>query len=357
MIETPSFGFGGFLLGLGVGWLIFSNMIFNFSTFALLLIIIGGSMFLSGFLRWANMPRALPSSVSGAAGGLILALILTQGFSFLTDFGGFSTGLLPFTSEDTKTLSGALTDPSFLLKVKNINGPVTIETWDQKEYSVKLIIKARGASQKEADDHLTQFNVELVKQGSTLDLQYSYPDTLNPPYQISLTVKLPANTLIDLDVSSSNGAIQIKDVQGNYLTLATSNGPLTLTNIKVNIVKATTSNGPIDGSVDAISCTASTSNGPINLTLPLTQIGKYDLSTSNGPITIIGTRPAGYTIDSSSSNANINLNLPNLSYSDNSKNHKSAQTTNIDNYPIKIDLNLHTSNANIEVSTLASATY
>ena len=41
MRESPSLGFGGFLLGLGVGWLIFRNLEISHENFAYLIIIFG----------------------------------------------------------------------------------------------------------------------------------------------------------------------------------------------------------------------------------------------------------------------------------------------------------------------------
>ena len=165
MAEKPAIGFGGFLLGLGLGWLVFSSMTFSSNVLAILLIIIGGTMALSGILRWVKL-TLFSNLVGGAMGGLVLALLLTQGFNIFTSFSGTDFSLLPYSSSQDTRLTGSLVESSIIFKSRNINGPVTIQTWDKDEYEVKLTIKAKGASQSEADKHLSEFKAEINEKHS-----------------------------------------------------------------------------------------------------------------------------------------------------------------------------------------------
>lgn len=353
----PAIGFGGFLLGLGLGWLVFSSMTFTSNALAILLIVIGGALALSGVLQWVKL-LILSNLVSGAMGGLILALLITQGFNIVTGIRGTDFNFLPYTVQDTKTLNGPLVESSILFNCRNINGPVTIKTWNKDEYEVKLTIKAKGASQSEADGHLSEFQAEITKhiQDSSvvLDLSYSYPDVKNPPYEVEVEVYLPAGASIDVDSSSTNGSMILTNIQGKIIKVSTSNGQIQLTNIKADVFNGKTSNGAVRGDIDTANCNLYSSNGPIDLTLPLRQSGKYTLSTSNGPITLVTIEPAGYTLDASTSNGDINLNLPQLVYAVNLKTHKSASTQNLENYLLKVVLDIQTSNGNIEISTISS---
>jgi len=355
--EKPAIGFGGFLLGLGLGWIVFSSMTFSSNALAIFLIVIGGSMALSGILKWMNL-KILSNLVGGAMGGLVLALLITQGFNIVTGIRGTDFSFLPYTAQDTKTLTGSLVESSIIFKSQNINGPVVIQTWNKDEYEVKLSIKAKGASQSEADRHLSEFKAEIRKntqgEGAVLDLSYSYPDIKNPPYEVSVEVMFPADALIDIDSSSTNGSMTLTNIQGKTIKVSTSNGLIQLNNMKADGFNAQTSNGEVRGDIDATNCNINSSNGPIDLKLHLSQSGRYSLSTSNGSITLVTTMLAGYTIESTTSNGNINLNIPNLDYTVNLKTHKSAGTKNLENYPLKVVLDIQTSNGNVEVSTTSS---
>ncbi|MCX6643389.1 MAG: hypothetical protein NTV15_08375 [Candidatus Bathyarchaeota archaeon] len=154
MAEKPAIGFGGFLLGLGLGWLVFSSITFSSNVLAILLIIIGCIMTLSGVLQWMRL-TIFSNLIGGAMGGLILALLLTQGFNIVASLSGTDFSILPYSASQDIRLTGSLVESSIIFKSQNINGPVTIQTWDKDEYEVKLTIKAKGASQSEADKHLS----------------------------------------------------------------------------------------------------------------------------------------------------------------------------------------------------------
>ena len=197
----------------------------------------------------------------------------------------------------------------------------------------------------------------IQSEGTVLELSYSYPNVKNPPYEISVEVMLPAKVSIDIDSSSTNGSMMLTNIQGKSIKAYTSNGRIQLNNVKTDVFNGKTSNGAVRGDIDVTNCNINTSNSPIDLKFSLNQSGKYSLSTSNGPIIIVTTKPAGYTIDAKTSNSIINLNLPNLDYSVNMNTHKSASTHNLENYPIKIALDIQTSNGSIEVSAVSSGGY
>jgi hypothetical protein len=360
MAEKPAIGFGGFLLGFGLGWLVFSSMTISSNVLAILLVTIGGTMVLSGILRWVKL-TLFSNLVGGAMSGLILALLLTQGFNLFTNFSGTDFSLLPYSASHDTRLTGSVVESNIIFKSQNINGPVTIQTWDKDEYEVKLNIKAKGASQSEADKHLSEFTAEIKKntqnEGTVFELVYSYPNVKNPPYEISVEVTLPAKVSIDIDSSSTNGSMMLANIQGKSIKAYTSNGRIQLNNVKADVFSSKTSNGAVLGDLDSTNCNINTSNSPIDLKFSISRSGKYSLSTSNGPIIIVATKLVGYTIDAKTSNSIINLNLPNLDYSVNMNTHKSASTNNLESYPIKLVLDIQTSNGNIEVSTISSGGY
>ena len=116
--------------------------------------------------------------MGGVAGGLVFALILTQGFNFFTGIGNSN---LPYSTTEHKTYTGASPQDSVYLRVGSMNGQITLTTWNRDDYSIEATITARGTSQKEADDNLAKLGKELIKEETTslqkLTLVYTSPIT------------------------------------------------------------------------------------------------------------------------------------------------------------------------------------
>ena len=350
MSNRGAIGFGGFLLGLGAGYIILRELSLAVDSIAWALIIIGGALVASALIRWVRPGLEIHRIVSGVAGGLVFALILTQGFNVFT---GISNSNLPYSTTEHKTYTGASPQDSIYLRVGSMNGQITLTTWNKEEYSIEATITARGTSQKEADDNLVKLGKELVKEETSsvqkLTLIYTSPILLNNPYQISLEVKMPVNAKLDLDLTTSNGAVTISNVDGGDVVIHTSNGALRLTNIKASTLRGSTSNGPVTGNVDAVTCTLTTSNGPTTLQIPSKRSGTYTLTTSNGNVDVTMGATGEYRLDGTTSNAEVTFNIPNLTYSRDTKTSKAAQTTGYDSAQIQISVNIQTSNAPVTV--------
>jgi len=353
MRESSALWFGGVLLGIGVGWYIFSSIEIGQNTMAWLFIILGAGVILSGFMRMIRPSSPFNRLGGSIAGGLLIALFMTQGFASIFNFSGIG-GWGPYMAQDIKTFTGASTGTGVYLKVSNINGPVTVSTWDREEYEVTAVVKARGFSQNEADQNLAEMTISLNKDvvggRQQLILTYDYPSTLNPPYGVEVAVKLPSSSRIDLNLASSNGYITLTEIMnGGTINLVTSNGRFTFTNVSAETITGSTSNGGVEGQVDAKVMDVSTSNGPISLTITSSISGSYDLSTSNGAVNVSTPSSAGYRITTRTSNGVVDFNLPNLSYSKNTNTEKSAQTTGYDSFVVKLVIEVSTSNGNVRI--------
>jgi DUF4097 and DUF4098 domain-containing protein YvlB len=353
MRESSALWFGGVLLGIGVGWYIFGSIDLSQNTMAWLFIILGAGVILSGLMRWVSPGSPFNRLGGSIAGGLVIALFMTQGFSFISSLSG-TGGWGPYTAQDTKTFTGASTEPGVYFRVDNINGPVTISTWDRNEYEITAVVKARGFSQNEADQNLARMtitmNKDVVGGRQQLILTYDYPSTLNPPYSVVVTVKLPSSSKIDLNLASSNGYITITDIlNGGTISLLSSNGRFTFTNVSADTITGSTSNGGVEGHVDARVMDVSTSNGSISLAITGSVSGSYDLSTSNGAVNISTPSSAGYRITARTSNGVVTFDLPNVSYSRDTNTDKSAQTTGYDSFAVKLVIDVSTSNGNVKI--------
>jgi len=266
-----------------------------------------------------------------------------------------SVGYSPYIAETTESFTGAMTANSVYLSVDNFNGPVSVSTWDRSEYSVELLIKAKGTTTSEAERNLEDFVVdfdESVVQGrGRLVLRYGIPDTAYNKYSVQVEAFLPADAVIDLELESSNGEMSLSDVAGGEIKLYTSNGAFSFDNVYAESIHAETSNGAISGDLEAPDAYISTSNGAIDLTLPCMTTGEYFLRTSNGQVDlrVSSSSDVGYDLDSSTSNGAINIDLPNLEYSVDRKTSKEARTLGFEGKEVQITIDARSSNGNMDI--------
>jgi hypothetical protein len=350
MSRDSGLGFGGFLLGLGIGWVVFRYFEVTSNLFAILMILLGVVIIGSSLLK-SQLPRFEYGDLfGGLIGGLILSLIFTSGFSIFTDiFDGGSIG--DYRYQDTQSFSGGITASTISLKIDNFNGPIRVSTWSKDEYSVELDIKARR--ENDLDDLKIDFDVMETQMTQGITLGYDIPSTSYSRYSIAVDVFLPAEATINLNLASSNGGITLSDIESERITLKTSNGGIELNNVYTEVIDGETSNGAITGAIEAPDTSLSTSNGAIDLELLSTSSGNYILSTSNARINLelSSSTEVGYDLDLSTSNANIDIDIPNLDYTTNQRTRKEAKTKNFETKSIKIKIDAETSNSSISVQT------
>jgi hypothetical protein len=353
MSNGGAIGFGGFLLGLGAGYLVFRELNLAINSVAWVLVIIGATIILSAVLRAASPGLGLHRVLGGLAGGFVFALFLTQGIGFFTSIAGINNSYMPYKSTEVKTYTGASPMDSVYLRLGSINGQITLSTWDKDEYSIVSTITARGFTQKEADDNLAALNKELTKDETgaqqKITLIYSTPTFANNPYQISVEVKLPADAKLDLDLTSSNSGVTVSNVNGGSIVVHTSNGALHLDGVKADTIRCSTSNSAISGAVEATTCTLTTSNSAIDIDIPSTISGTYALETNNARVDVTGGTTAEYKLDASTSNSDVTFNIPNMTYSRNTRTSKAGQTVDYDTAQTQITMNIQTSNAAVTV--------
>jgi hypothetical protein len=307
-----------------------------------------------------------------AAAIILAAIFIIQPWHPVPPSEGYSPST--YRAKTTESFTGAMTANSVYLSVDNFNGPVSVSTWDRSEYSVELLIKAKGTTTSEAERNLEDFVVdfdESVVQGQgRLVLGYGIPDNACNKYSVQVEAFLPADAVIDLELESSNGKISLSDVVGGEMQLYTSNGAISLSdvvggemqlytsngafsfdNVYAEFIHADTSNGKISGDLEAPDAYISTSNGEIYLTLPCTTTGEYFLRTSNGQVDlrVSSSSDVGYDLDSSTSNGAINIDLPNLEYSVDRKTSKEAQTLGFEGKEVQITIDVRSSNGNMDI--------
>jgi DUF4097 and DUF4098 domain-containing protein YvlB len=273
-----------------------------------------------------------------------------------------------FLAEENKSYNGRLTTKKATFETENINGPIRIQTWDKPEYNIELMIDAWGYTRDEAEENLkllkTELEDEIVEGQQRLALNIDYPNDINRHYRVDIDITLPADCEFDSDVRSKNGRITLEGMKGGVINVETKNGRvslkglvadeivcrtkngrLILDDVSAGIIKGRSSNGKIEGKIESKSASLSTSNGKIDLILPCSTSGEYELRTSNGGIELDTSRASkvGFDINMRTSMGRINVDLPDLEYKIYGKNRIAARTNGFDGKEVQISIEAETS--------------
>jgi DUF4097 and DUF4098 domain-containing protein YvlB len=207
-------------------------------------------------------------------------------------------------------------EPATKLEVRNRNGNVTIQCWDQRHVKVNATKKTSWGGKLD--------NVEIrVTQNDTMTIETIHL-VKNPRVSVTYDIRVPSNVLVshvhtsnggieiegtqgDAVVETSNGRIELHDVHGDiqamtsngkieiekvkgFVSAETSNGSIEITRVS-GIKRAETSNGSIEAEIQAIHddrLQIRTSNGSIELHLFAEIDADIEMRTSNGKITLHG---------------------------------------------------------------------
>jgi len=359
MSKVKGLGFGGLLLGFGAGWIVFDAMQITRKFFGYFLLLAGTLIIASSLISWKRPDFDIGGLTRGLMIGLLISLVATSSSDTFTNNWGIGWGIDvnwgDYRAQDTRTLVGDLTVDGAFLDIDSFNGPITVSTWAEDEYSISILIKAKGTTDSEAEANLDDIEFDLtetvVSGVKSLVLRHNVPNTRTGIYTVIVEVKLPADAEVSMDLDSSNGGITLNDITGGDIDLSTSNGALLFEGVTADEINAETSNGGVRGTLEAPVTYISTGNGGIYLELPSTVTGRYTLRTSNSGIglELSMSSSVGYDVDLSTSNGVIDLDLPNLDYGRDTRTSKEARTVGFSAKPVKVTIDASTSNADMTV--------
>jgi DUF4097 and DUF4098 domain-containing protein YvlB len=355
MSKTKGLGFGGILVGLGVGWIVFDAIHVTNQFFGYFLVLIGALITVSSLIPRKKNGFNIGGLTRGLMIGLLVSLFTTSSFNPLIINWGYGDTWGNYRAEETRTLIGDLTENKAYLDVDNFNGQISVSTWTKNEYRININIRAKGSSDSDAEDNLDDINYELTETvvvgEKKLVLRHNIAHSKTNLYSVNIEVKLPSHIIISTNLDSSNGGITLKDIEGSEIRLITSNGPINFEEVTAEEIHASTSNGGVRGKIEAPITYISTSNGGIHLNIPCTTTGRYNLRTSNAGIglDLSSSTTVGYNLDLSTSNGEIHLNLPKLDFSQNTKTSKEAITEDFSGKTVQIIIDAKTSNAGMNI--------
>ncbi len=198
--------------------------------------------------------------------------------------------------------------PGGRITIVNVNGDITIGSWDRHEVKMKAVKRARAESEEEARLLLDKTTVQLDRTEAVIDIRTAAPKKPGRNRNVSVAYIVTVPRKIDLEVKTVNGRVDVDDVSG-AVEAKTSNGRIELTGI-VGTIQAKTTNGKIgllevlgpinaktaNGSIKAEvggsgeqqhEIRAATTNGGIEVTLPKGLKANLKASTVNGKINTV----------------------------------------------------------------------
>ena len=200
--------------------------------------------------------------------------------------------------------------PGGRLTLVNVNGDISIDTWDRHEVKMKAKKRARAGSEEAARLLLEKTTVQFDPTENRIDIRSDAPKKLGRNRNVSVAYALTVPREIDLELKSVNGSVHAKDVSG-AVDAKTTNGRIGLTGI-FGAIQARTTNGKIGLSEVLGPITAKTTNGSIKVAVTGSGEQQHEISakTTNGGIE--ATLPKGLKahLKASTVNGKINTDFP-----------------------------------------------
>jgi DUF4097 and DUF4098 domain-containing protein YvlB len=176
--------------------------------------------------------------------------------------------------------------------------------------------------------------------------------TSQPYYRIGLTVMVPADSALDLDLRAANGWYDLTDISVGTADLELTNGRMSLDGITGHDLSVQGVNGRIDGHLGVEMAELSTTNGDINIELDARST-TCTLDNTNGKITIevAAGDDVGFSLDGRTLNGRVEFDLGGLDYSEESRRRKVAETPGYATMAVQVAVDAATLNGNVRVAS------
>ena len=186
--------------------------------------------------------------------------------------------------------------PGAKVSLENLNGSITIGSWDQPRVRV-VAYKTVEGDRRDVQDAMKELRVQMTPRDGGVDVVTHYPkdsegvssifawltgDRISANVRYELTVPKAMN----LEVENTTGSIRVTEVAGNH-ELDTTNGRIELVRCAGSL-DASTTNGGIAAELVKLNPgqqnSLATTNGRIVVTVPANFAAEVDAGTTNGSI-------------------------------------------------------------------------
>ena len=187
--------------------------------------------------------------------------------------------------------------PGAELVLSNVNGKITISSWDQPKVRV-IAVKEVEADRSEIQQVMKELVVEMQPKNGGLVVTTHHPKRsedgpagffdwlMGNRVEASVTYEVTVPRAMNVDVTNTNGGIHLNNVTGK-LELDTTNGKIELARCAGSL-DASTTNGSIHAELVRVAkgqpLRCETTNGRIEVVVPRNFAGDVDAGTTNGSI-------------------------------------------------------------------------
>jgi len=217
-------------------------------------------------------------------------------FTILVCLFGLSQLVYAETLEETfkKNLSA---EGKVLLDLSNSNGSVQITGWEKNEIDIIAYKRVRSSDLDRAEECMEKLEIEINESKDRVIIKTLYPrNDKNSGFiswmfdghdcNCSVTYEIRVPHKLNLDITSTNGNIQVAECEGQS-KLSTTNGKIEAENMKGTLDLKST-NGSIRAELNAVpepgEMEMRTTNGSIRLGLPGNINADLEAHTTNGSI-------------------------------------------------------------------------
>ena len=171
------------------------------------------------------------------------------------------------------------------VSIENVNGKITVETWDRDAYAIEGEKKSKSAEDLALIDLQWELSSDRIELKVRLPKKKGWFKLGNVDGQVDVVVKIPATARLD-EITTVNGAVTITGVLGD-VKASTVNGGIAASNLGGS-ARLRTVNGGVTADFDTLPPTArlklETVNGGIKLRLPADAGASLRASVVNGHI-------------------------------------------------------------------------
>lgn len=190
-----------------------------------------------------------------------------------------------------------------ILDLKNANGAVSVQTWDQPDVKIAAKIKIYGKLTE--DEQLKAFTDRSRIDVNDDHLIFQVP---NKRICADLAVYLPQRTYDHISLKLLNGSLHLADLTGKDIYLKTTNGKAILERVKATMVEIEDVNGTITLTDSQLrEALLSTVNGSVRIH---GQVQAAKLSTINGSVKATLTNDDLHRLTASSVHGHVKVALP-----------------------------------------------
>ncbi|HEV8577797.1 MAG TPA: DUF4097 family beta strand repeat-containing protein [Thermoanaerobaculia bacterium] len=198
------------------------------------------------------------------------------------------------------------------VRLSNVNGAVTVESWDRTEVKIEAEKKVKAGSAERAREIMEKVRIEIVQDAGGVRIETKIPKQGNGFFDwifgneasVGVTYRLHVPRRAALDLVSVNGGLTVTGTRGKA-RLETTNGGIDVADVEGELELGTV-NGGIDVRRSAGALRATTTNGSIEAELTdLPDTSDLTFETTNGHVSLRLPREARLSIDAATTNGRV----------------------------------------------------